>query len=40
MPSPNQPAMDFLLSRRSRPARTLTAPVPTRDDLIPILTAA
>jgi nitroreductase len=32
--------MDFLLNRRSRPAKTLQAPVPTRDELLPILTAA
>jgi len=32
--------MDFLLSRRSRPAKTLTTPVPSREDLVPILTAA
>lgn len=32
--------MDFLLTRRSRPARTLTAPVPDRAALLPILTAA
>ncbi|MBS0565610.1 MAG: nitroreductase [Proteobacteria bacterium] len=32
--------LEFLLTRRSRPARTLTAPVPTRDELGPILTAA
>ncbi|HQY44446.1 MAG TPA: nitroreductase [Paracoccaceae bacterium] len=32
--------MDFFLTRRSRPARTLTLPVPTRDQLLPILTAA
>ncbi len=40
MPERNQAALDFLLSRRSRPAKTLTAPVPTRDELGPILTAA
>ncbi len=40
MPTPNPAAMDFLLTRRSRPARTLTVPVPTRDQLTPILTAA
>jgi len=32
--------MEFLLSRRSRPAKTLTTPVPTRAALEPILTAA
>lgn len=40
MPAPNQPVMDFLLSRRSRPAKTLTTPVPGRDALKPMLTAA
>ncbi|MBK5933817.1 nitroreductase [Rhodovulum imhoffii] len=33
-------ALSFLLNRRSRPAKTLAAPYPTRDDLRPILTAA
>ena len=32
--------MEFFLTRRSRPARTLILPVPTRDQLVPILTAA
>ncbi|MEL6377243.1 MAG: nitroreductase [Pseudomonadota bacterium] len=40
MPDPNSAAMDFFLSRRSRPAKTLIAPAPTRDDLGPILQAA
>lgn len=40
MPNPNTEVMNFLLNRRSRPARTLTAPAPTRDELTPILTAA
>ncbi len=40
MPAPNPAAMDFLLTRRSRPAKTLRAPAPDRDALIPILTAA
>lgn len=40
MPDRNQAALDFLLTRRSRPAKTLTAPAPTRGDLAPILTAA
>jgi len=40
MPDPNTAAMEFLLSRRSRPARILTAPVPDRAALMPILTAA
>ncbi len=33
-------AIDFLLTRRSRPARTLTTPVPDRAALLPMLTAA
>lgn len=37
---PRPDVMDFLLTRRSRPARTLVAPVPTREALLPILTAA
>lgn len=36
----NPAALEFLLSRRSRPAKTLVAPSPTRDELIPLLTAA
>ncbi|WP_375260921.1 nitroreductase [Palleronia sp.] len=40
MPEPDQAALDFLLSRRSRPHKTLTDPVPDRDALEPILTAA
>lgn len=40
MPDRNQAALDFLLTRRSRPAKTLTAPVPDRDELTTILTAA
>lgn len=40
MPTPNSAVMDFLLTRRSRPAKTLDAPYPTRDDLTDILTAA
>ncbi len=40
MPTPNQAALDFLLTRRSRPAKTLIAPAPTREELDPILTAA
>lgn len=39
MPTANPAAMDFLLSRRSRPAKTLTLPVPTRAELLPILAA-
>ena len=40
MPAPNPAALDFLLSRRSRPAKTLDLPVPTHAQLEPILTAA
>lgn len=40
MPIRNQAALDFLLSRRSRPAKTLVAPAPTRAELTPILIAA
>jgi nitroreductase len=40
MPIPNPTALDFLLTRRSRPAKTLTAPVPDDDALRLILTAA
>lgn len=36
----NQAALDFLHARRSRPAKTLVAPAPTRDELFPLLTAA
>lgn len=40
MTEPNQAALDFLLSRRSRPAKTLTDPRPDRAQLTPILIAA
>ncbi len=40
MPERNQAALDFLLTRRSRPQKTLTTPVPSRAELLPILTAA
>lgn len=36
----NPDAVDFLLTRRSRPAKTLVPPVPDREALAPILTAA
>ena len=36
----NPAALEFLQSRRSRPAKTLVEPIPTRDELIPLLTAA
>jgi nitroreductase len=40
MPAPNPDALHFLQTRRSRPAKTLGLPVPTRDELRPLLTAA
>lgn len=40
MPAANPAALEFLLTRRSRPAKTLTGPVPDRDTLETILTAA
>ena len=40
MSSLNQAALDFLLTRRSRPAKTLKAPWPDNRALMPILTAA
>ena len=40
MPAPNPAAMEFFLTRRSRPAKILRPPVPDRDALLPILTAA
>jgi nitroreductase len=40
MPAPNPAALDLLLTRQSRPARSLTLPVPSRDQLTTLLTAA
>ena len=40
MPTPNPDALDFLLTRRSRPSKTLAPPVPDREALMPLLTAA
>ncbi|MCI2395412.1 nitroreductase [Aliiroseovarius sediminis] len=40
MPDRNEAALQFLLTRRSRPAKTLTDPAPDRAALQPILTAA
>ena len=40
MPLTNPYALDFLMTRRSRPAKTLVAPGPTRAQLAPLLTAA
>ncbi len=40
MPERNQAALDFLQGRRSRPAKTLTAPGPDHEALMPLLQAA
>jgi nitroreductase len=40
MPNPNPAALDFLRTRRSRPAKTLGLPVPDRAALTPLLDAA
>lgn len=40
MPPPNPAALDFLMTRRSRPAKTLTTPVPDRTIIATLLTAA
>ncbi|MDV7145471.1 nitroreductase family protein [Tropicimonas sp. TH_r6] len=40
MPQPNQAALDFLATRRSRPAKTLTTPVPDAAALRPLLAIA
>lgn len=40
MPELNPAALEFLLSRRSVPAKTLVAPAPDRAALMPLLTAA
>lgn len=40
MPDPNPDALAFLQARRSRPAKTLKAPGPTREQLTPLLRAA
>ena len=40
MPTPNPAALEFLRTRRSRPAKTLTTPVPERAALLPLLEAA
>ncbi len=39
-PNARPEVLDFLLSRRSRPAKTLVAPVPDRAALMPMLSAA
>ncbi|MEL6523079.1 MAG: nitroreductase [Pseudomonadota bacterium] len=38
--SDTSPVLDFLLTRRSRPAKLLAPPVPNREELITLLTAA
>lgn len=40
MSDPRPEVLDFLLTRRSRPAKTLTAPYPTREEMQTLLTAA
>ena len=40
MPKRNQAALDFLMSRRSVPAKAMTGPVPGREELEAIMTAA
>lgn len=40
MPTPNPAAMEFLMTRRSRPAKTLTTPVPDRATVTTLLTVA
>ena len=40
MPTPNPDALNFLQTRRSRPAKTLGLPVPEREALMTLLTAA
>jgi nitroreductase len=40
MPTPNPAALDFLLTRRSRPAKSLGLPIPDHATLETILTAA
>ncbi|MEM7089768.1 MAG: nitroreductase family protein [Pseudomonadota bacterium] len=40
MPLKNPAALEFLQTRRSRPAKTLIEPGPSREQLLPLLTAA
>lgn len=40
MPNPNPQALEFLSTRRSRPAKILTTPVPDRNELAELLTIA
>ena len=39
MLSRNETVMHFLLNRRSRPAKTLSTPIPNKDELIELLSA-
>ena len=40
MPAPNPAAFEFLQTRRSRPSKTLTTPVPDRATIMELLTVA
>ena len=40
MPDRNPAALDFLTTRRSRPAKTLTLPIPSREEVSALLTVA
>lgn len=40
MPDPVPAVLDFLLTRRSRPARLLGQPIPSRDEIEQLITAA
>ncbi len=40
MPEPRPEVLEFLQTRRSRPAKTLTTPVPARDEVEKLLTIA
>ena len=40
MPEANPEALNFLRTRRSRPAKTLTTPTPGREELVELLTIA
>ena len=40
MPEVNQAALEFLMTRRSRPAKTLDLPIPDRTELLSLLMAA
>ena len=39
MLSRNETVMHFLLNRRSRPAKTLSTPIPNKDELLELLSA-